>query len=288
MTASTLARRLSEFARGTDSDEIIETIRDAFRSQFAAAIGNVGVAIPTAALVTWIYQVIQNKRIFTLAYAHKTLVSLDPFTTLTVPYAIFTGFLLWAASLWSGVVENWVSLHQMPQRIEFSPYLRLWLGQKKTSRLVRFLVKNLPGATGSIGLGVLLAFTPFIGNITGLPLDVRHVTLSSSALSIAVMTLGHAVDSASLAFAILGVGLTGIMNFGVSFFLALVVASRAQNVRRGLLNLIARRVVRNFMLFPLSYFWPRNPSPKISDLKKDVLVSQQKSLPKALHKEDQP
>lgn len=156
----------------------------------------------------------------------------------------------------SGAVENWVALHQLPQRIEDSPYLRFWRGPARTERLVRFFTKHLAGATGSVVLGVLLALTPFVGAMTGIPLDVRHVTLSSSALAIAVVTMGPAADSASIVRAATGVGLTGAMNFGVSFLLALVVASRAQNVRRGLLGLVSRRVARTFFRAPLAFFWP--------------------------------
>ena len=256
MTASTLARKLSEFAYGTHSQEVVETIRDAFRSQFAAAIGNVGAAIPSAMLLTWLYQKESGQQIFTNAYAHKTLVSLDPLTTLTVPFAILTGFLLWTASLLSGAVENWVALHQMAPRLENSPYLRFWLGPERTKKSVRFLSKHLSGVAGSVILGSLLALTPFIGALTGLPLDVRHVTLSSSALTIAVMTMGPLAEPTAIGRAVVGVALTGAMNFGVSFFLALVVASRAQNVRRGLLLMVGRRVVRTFFRAPLRFFWP--------------------------------
>lgn len=257
MTASSLARKLSEFARGTDSQEIIETIRDLVRSQVAAAIGNVGVAVPTAAILTWIYKAQFGQQILTTHYAEKTLHSLDPLTTLTVPFAILTGFLLWVSSLISGAVENWVALHQIAERIKHSRQLRSWFGAPKIDRMVLFFTRNLPGATGSIILGFLLALTPFIGNITGLALDVRHVTLSSSALSMAVVTLGSAAPTPAIIRAALGVFLTGTMNFGISFFLALVVASRAQNVRRGLLRLIGRRVARTFFASPLSFVWPR-------------------------------
>lgn len=256
MTASTLARKLSEFARGTDSQEIIATIRDAFRSQFAAAIGNVGVAIPAAALVTWLYQHLTGKEVFSQAYAHKTLMSLDPLTTMTVPFAIFTGVLLWVASLLSGMAENWVALRQVPQRLESSSYLRFWLGPVKTTRMVLLFTKHLPGAAGSVVLGTLLALTPFFGAMSGIPLDVRHVTLSSSALTIAAVSLRDSTDADTILRAVAGVGLTGVMNFGVSFFLALVVASRAQNVRRGLLGLVSQRVFRTFLRAPREFFWP--------------------------------
>jgi site-specific recombinase len=89
--------------------------------------------------------------------------------------------------------------------------------------------------------------------IFGLPLDVRHVTLSTGSLAFSACTLGW--SSLTLA-PCLGIALIRLLDFGVSFALALAVALRARDVtgreRLGLALAVARRFVRH----PLEIFLP--------------------------------
>jgi site-specific recombinase len=89
--------------------------------------------------------------------------------------------------------------------------------------------------------------------IFGLPLEGRHVTLATGTLAFAACSLG----TARLTLApCIGIALIGLLNFGVSFALALAVALRARDVtgreRLGLAVAVARRFVRH----PLEFFLP--------------------------------
>lgn len=64
-----------------------------------------------------------------------------------------------------------------------------------------------------------------MGEFLGLPIDVRHVTLSSGTIAAAIYTLGFGIFSEPAAYmALLGVVVTGLLNLSISFVISLRVA----------------------------------------------------------------
>jgi site-specific recombinase len=100
--------------------------------------------------------------------------------------------------------------------------------------------------------------SPVVAAFFGLPLDVRHVTLSTGALALAVTSLGAVVfASAPFWLAVAGIAAIGVLNLGVSFTLALWVAIRATRAgalsRRRVFRAVLARLVaspRDFLLPP--------------------------------------
>ena len=100
--------------------------------------------------------------------------------------------------------------------------------------------------------------SPVVAAFFGLPLDVRHVTLSTGALALAVTSLGVVVfASAPFWLAVAGIAAIGVLNLGVSFTLALWVAIRATGAgalsRRRVFRAVLARLVaspRDFLLPP--------------------------------------
>jgi site-specific recombinase len=96
---------------------------------------------------------------------------------------------------------------------------------------------------------VLLAFV-------GIPMDVRHVTLSSGQLAAAASTLGWQILAApAFWWCVAGLVATGMLNLAVSFWLALKLAMRSRGItladKRRLYAAIRRRVrqsPRSFLL----------------------------------------
>jgi site-specific recombinase len=256
MTASALAKKLSQ-GKGPDQGlGLASEIRLIVRSQLAAAAGNIGLAIPTAFLFAWLLMQWQDKPPFPLNFASYTLASLHPLQSLTLLYAAMTGVLLWASSIVAGWVENWVAFQRIPERLQSNHRIRRVFGAKAGGSCAAFLTRNISGIAGNIALGFLLAMLPFLGRIMGLPLDVRHVTLSSAQLAIAVYSgLDHHSASA-IAWAVSGIIGTGLLNFGVSFWLALSVATRAQQIRRSVKRAVFRQLIHLFRTQTLSFFLP--------------------------------
>jgi site-specific recombinase len=108
---------------------------------------------------------------------------------------------------------------------------------------------------GSIVLGFLLGLAPAIGAFTGLPIDVRHVTLSTGQVALSAASLGTWLDP-RVGWALGGVALMFVLNLGVSFSLALWVASRARGVGAAGWRAMWRAVAKRFVRHPLEFVWP--------------------------------
>lgn len=125
-------------------------------------------------------------------------------------------------------------------------------------RLADFVANQSAGIGGNTTLGFLLGMTPIVGIIFGLPLDVRHITLSTGSLTFAGCALGP--EHITLA-ACIGIAIIGICNFGVSFALALLVALRAKEVTGRERIQLAFAVAKRFLRHPLQFFVPPKDKP---------------------------
>ena len=99
----------------------------------------------------------------------------------------------------------------------------------------------------------MLGMTPVLGKFFGLPLDVRHVTLSSGTLALALAEqAAPRLTSPDALAAIAGIGVIFVLNLGVSFFLAMTVALRAKEVPRRDRWALLSAIVRRFLHGPAS------------------------------------
>ena len=125
------------------------------------------------------------------------------------------------------------------------------------ARIARFLEREAAGFGGSIALGFLLGMVPVFARFFGLPIDVRHITLSTGSLTLAMSSLGiGGIGWTAIASAAIGIALIGLLNFGVSFALALVIALRARDVPRGESKTLPGAVLRRFLRRPGEFFYP--------------------------------
>lgn len=260
MTAPALAKKLSLGQGSSKGLALAYEIRHIVRSQFAAAAGNVGLAVPTALLLAWGMQRSTGQPMFPAEYAVHAVESLNPFATLTVFFAALTGVLLWLSSMMAGWVENWIAFQRIPLRLLRNRPLKRVFGEQAGVRCADFLSHHISGIVGNITLGFFLAFVPFLGKIMGLPLEVRHVTLSSAQVAISVFSAWDHVSLSMIAWAALGIVYTGLLNFGVSFWLALSVATRAQRVRPQVKRAVMRRFFQLLGQQPLSFIFPTKRS----------------------------
>lgn len=257
MTAAALARTIKEAKGEHRMDELVTLIKRISRSQFAAAVGNVFTVIPVVIALDLLSLAMSGDHFLSPDKAKGTIASFHPVESGTIFFAALTGVLLWVSSLGAGWLENWVTYRRLPEAIRHHP-LKKVLGQQRMNRIATFITDHSAGIGGNVTLGFLLAMTPVAGMFFGLPLDVRHITLSTGSLTFAVISLGG--ESLTLA-PVIGIAIIGMCNFGVSFALALTVALRARDVSaRERVNL-AVSVLRELLRRPHHFFFPPKDPP---------------------------
>lgn len=248
MTAAALAHALHGSRANANLDDLVTQIARITRSQLAAAIGNLGLVIPAALVFHLIHLQLTGHPFLDDKAASYTLHSLDPLHGATIYYAALTGVFLWLSSLGAGWLENWATYRRLPEAI----------AQKRPRafmrKLSRWFAHHVAGFGGNISLGFLLGMMPVFGKFFGVPLEVRHVTLSTGALTLAVCSLGFG-NAHGLGAAAAGIGVILILNFGVSFALALGVAMRARAVEHAGIRVLGA-LLRRFFRSPGEFFFP--------------------------------
>jgi site-specific recombinase len=255
MTAAALAGALHAKGRDTELDDLVTVIARICRSQLAAALGNITMVVPTVLCIHLIYARVTGHAFLDVQSAEHTLHSLHPTHTGTIPFAALTGVFLWLSSLCAGWLENWSAYRRLPDGVAEHRLGKL-VGRAPMRWLGRAFAHQIAGLGGNVSLGFLLGMMPVCGKFLGVPLEVRHVTLSTGALTLAMCTLGKgAVHHGSFWAAAAGIAIIAVLNFGVSFALALKVALRARGVEHAGLRLL-RAVARRWLRAPLEFLVP--------------------------------
>ena len=104
---------------------------------------------------------------------------------------------------------------------------------------------------------MLLGLVPALASFFGLPLDVRHVTLASGQLGAAAGALGWPLLKEPVFWwCVAGIAGTGVLNLGVSFWLAFKVALRSRGVRVQDRSRIGRAIRKRLLSKPMSFLRP--------------------------------
>ena len=231
MTGPALARRLERAAEPGGIEAFVEEAFNLLRSQAASIFGNLATVVPSVVLVDLAARFVLGHALLPAAKAEATLASLSLLGP-TPLYASITGVRLFLSSLAAGWADNWFVLRDLEQGLATSRRLGAAFGRARTARVARWLRENVSGLAGNVSLGFLLGMTPALGHGFGLPLDVRHVTLSAGFLAAASAAVGpSALHSSPFWWAVAGLASMAVLNVGVSFGLALATAVRAQGLQ---------------------------------------------------------
>ncbi|HEX9451562.1 MAG TPA: hypothetical protein VF934_09135 [Burkholderiales bacterium] len=256
MTAATLARLLRSRDRTARMDSMVEFTVQICRSQFAAAIANVAVVFIGAFLFNFLWHLALGRNYLAEKEAQHVFETLSPVNSGTVFYAALTGVILWMAAMIGGWMDNWAVYHRLPQAIA-DHRLGERFGRKRMVRAAGIVSRNMSGWATNISLGFLLGLAPVMGQFLGLPIDVRHVTLSSGMLAFAGAGLRGWFSTGWFFWAVAGVATMFVLNLGVSFFLSLYTASRAYKLARKELAVLGARLLRRFVQHPLDFVLAR-------------------------------
>lgn len=259
MTAPALAAKLKSINNPIELQGFVREVADMTRSQFIAAVGNVGAVIPCAVLLDFALFKYFGRHALTPEYAEKVVATLNPLTSLTIFYAALTGVLLWVSSVCAGWLENWFVYRQLPVAISQSPMMRTFFGHRWSTKIANWIMGKISGIGGNVSLGFFLAYVPVVGQFFGVGLEVRHVTLAAGSLAFAIAGMSTELTSPlNVGLAVLGVGFIGVLNFGVSFALALWVAIRARNIKRAWVVQLLRAIWLEMRQRPKYFLFPQS------------------------------
>jgi len=260
MTAPALSARLAELGQPDGDARFVDEVAHLMRSQFAGIVGNMLAVAPLVAAVQWLSAWWSGSPLVGEAEALHVLHALTLWGP-TLAYAAFTGVLLFASSILAGWVDNWFVLHRVDSALAWNPHIRAWLGEARALRWAQALRRQVPGLAANVSLGLMLGLVPVLAHFMALPLDVRHVTLSTGQWMAAVMALGDAAwQLPAVWWCLLALPLTGVLNVGVSFLLAWRVAVRARGLRVKDRARLRAALWARLRSHPGSFLWPtRSP-----------------------------
>ena len=146
---------------------------------------------------------------------------------------------------------------RLPAALATNRRIRSIIGVVPAEKLGDVVEKHGAGAFGSVFFGLALGLSPVVGGFFGLPIDIRHITLSTASVVLAALSLGaQTVHSGALGWAIAGLTGIALMNFTVSFSLALAVALRARDVDARVFRLLVATVLGRLVRRPLDFILP--------------------------------
>jgi len=254
MTAATLVGIVRAKRGGERLDEIVDFTAAIVSSQIAAAVANIVVVAIGAYLFDLLWTLATGHHWLSVEKARHTYDDFSPVNSLTVWYAALTGVILWLSSLIGGWFDNWSTYHRLPQGLRD-------LGRRGRARpfarLGDMVERNLSGWGANVALGMMLGMAPLLGSFFGLPIDVRHVTLSTGTLAFAAAGLEtNWFEGGVFLLAMSGIAVMFVLNLGVSFSLSLFTALRAYELPRHEVVSLLQRMLTRAMRRPLDFVLP--------------------------------
>ena len=255
MTAASVAAEVQRNDKGrAQSARLAGLLLDVNRSQSIAVVGNVSVAIVVAMALSLAMFYWQGQPLLSTETSAYLVHANQPLAGLALYYAAIAAVWLFCSGIIAGFFDNRADYLQLAQRIQDHPWLSKIMRPATRKRLGEYLHQNYGSLMGNFLFGVLLGLTGYIGHLTGLPLDIRHVAFASANLGYAAASSGMGIGLFLLN--LLFVLMIGVVNLWVSFALALVVALRAREARLGNIGTLLSAVAAEIKARPLSLVFP--------------------------------
>jgi site-specific recombinase len=256
MTAPAMAATLQGTVDDARIEGFVDRVAQLIRSQMAGIVGNLAICGPLVLAVQLLWQAAFGSPLVSAKEGEHVLESLTLLGP-TVFFAAFTGVLLFTSSLIAGWAENWFVFHRLDSAIAWNPRFVARLGAARAQRWARWWRANISGLAANVSLGLMLGLVPVVASFFALPLDVRHVTLSTGQLAAAAGALGLPVlQRPEFWLCVAAIGVTGVLNLVVSFALAFKVALRSRGIQLKERQRIGVALRRRLRTAPLSFLLP--------------------------------
>lgn len=259
-TAPALARRMEALRDPQRLELLVDEIVCLVRSQTVAIAGNLIGVVPATILLHWMWILLFGHPVLDHLKASQIVSGVSPLSGAWV-FAAVTGVFLWFSSVCGAWMENWFALRELRDAISHHRRLRALAGPSRSTRIALWLEHHAAGLTASLTLGLMLGLLPEVALFFGLPLEARHVTLSTGQLTAAISVLGaHGISWVGWVTCSLGILGIGAINVGVSFGCALFVAIRARDVRAPERSRLYRAMGARLWHDPVGFLWPKGRS----------------------------
>ena len=225
MTASFIAGSINS----NNNVKPYDTFKQIITSQFTSLIGNLIIVLPVCFIVSWLSFYFYNHSVFNLQETSSQLYSNHPLYIASLIYAAIAGVLLSLSGVVIGYVDNKVVYSEVAERVIKHPKLLTLYSFDTRVKMAKFIEKNLGAIIGNLFLGFCLGFAGNFGKFIGIPFDIRHVTISSGNLGIALGSNSQ-LNLALVITVFFGVILIGVVNIASSFLISFIIACRARNL----------------------------------------------------------
>lgn len=238
-TASALSRKFEKFLKTKELSEIILEVRKVIASQLIAAGANLLWVIPVILLLDTLCLWGTGSHIVEITKAHELVEKHRLWKSLTIFHAALTGVMLWLSSVVAGWTENWIVFRSIPSLLRNSPFLKKMMGKQKANDFADKVPGTMAGIAGNLSIAFFLAAPAIIGTMTGLPIDIKHVTLGTGTIVLGFASIGWGLADWPLYLEMaFSVAVIGMLNFGVSFYCAIRLAAVARGVNTKYLKII--------------------------------------------------
>ncbi len=252
MTASTFAEAIEEKEnKKANQMKLVELFIQVSRSQFAAVIGNVTLALLVGLSIGYFY-IFNASPLMDQSKASYYLHSLD--LNVALIYAAIAGVWLFCSGLISGYFDNRANYLNLKERYFYHPLLQKITTTNFRQKIAKYLHENHGAIAGNFFFGVLLGITPFLGYIFELPLEIRHIAFSAANLGIS--TLYSNIQIVDFFLLLGSVLMIGFVNLTVSFMLALKVSLKSRDTYFGSFSKFLGLLLIEFGKRPKEFFFP--------------------------------
>ncbi len=226
------------------------------RSQLIAFFGNVIAGFTVSLGMYYVLHDLLDFKILKYSKAYKFWEELVVMDGSIFWFASIAGVFLFISGLISGLTINSQRYNNIPDRIYNHPMLKRLFSQSRRRKIANWFEKNLGGVIGNIAFGFMMGSAFLIGQFSGIPFDIRHITFVAGNLAIGIGGMGYHFDVAPLIIAFISVFLVGGFNFIVSFTLSLLLAMRSNNIPFSKIFYLTLEVIKAFFRNPFPFIIP--------------------------------
>ena len=258
MTAARIARALVPKSGGDLNIKDFTTLfAQLCRSQMIAFLGNVVAGFGFSLLIFLFLDKVLGMQVLKYSKAYhywEEVVIMDP---KIFYFGGIAGIFLFVSGLVSGITINNQRFYNIPNRVYHHPVLKRFFGEKKRRKIADWVEINNGGVIGNIVFGFLMGFAFLIGEILGIPFDIRHITFAAGNFAIGIGGMDyHFTDTGALVFGFISIFAIGLCNFIVSFILSLGLALRSNNIPFYKIFPMLVQIIKAFFRNPLPFFIP--------------------------------